>query len=68
MEIFPLGTNVYIGGRIEGKIVGVAFYLAGSTMYLISYWYEGKRIEIWICPEEFQLADSMTDMVKVGFK
>lgn len=52
--IFALGEEVMIKAlEMKAMITGMATCMEGQQ-YRISYWYNGLRVEVWVCPHEVQ--------------
>ncbi len=56
MELFKPGTKAKIGG-VECLIVAVMIRSQGAAQYLVSYWNNGSRNEVWVDPVELQTSD-----------
>lgn len=52
--IYAIGTVVTIKGIDTIGVVRAVICDAAGTQYKVSYWMNGKREEIWFCPDEIE--------------
>lgn len=65
MEVFKPGTKAKIGGA-ECLIVAVTIRSQGDVQYLVAYWNNGSRSEVWVDPVELQTTDRAR--LTIGFR
>jgi len=67
MEVYICGTNIRLNNySLIGHISKIEIQF-NNILYQISYYLEGKRIEIWVHEDEFEVTDNSIKQ-EIGFK
>lgn len=67
MELYKCGSNVIINHCLIMAAISKIEIQFNNILYQVAYYMEGKRIEIWVHEDEFEIVNKDNKQT-IGFK